>query len=298
MQGRRSAEWPTIGLAVICYGLWLVLTALAGQSPGGLWLFLILPVLAAVTTLHSSLSHEALHGHPTRRAWINEAMVFCAVGVFVPYRRFRALHLRHHANENLTDPYDDPESFYLAWRDWERLPRTVHLMLRVNNTLVGRLVIGPALSLFAFYCDEWKRIRTGEPRALTAWLRHGLGLLPVIVWLTAVGFPLWLYVAAAAYPAYSLLMLRTFAEHQAHDDPDQRTVIVEASPLFSLLFLNNNLHSAHHDNPAAAWYRLPDIARREHAERAYRFAGYGELVRNFAFRAKEPVPHPIWRRHP
>ena len=91
-------------------------------------------------------------------------------------------------------------------------------------------------------------------------------------------------------------MLRTFAEHQAHDDPEQRTVIVEAAPFFGLLFLNNNLHSAHHDNPASPWYRLPEIARREHAERAYRFRGYGEIARNFAFRAKEPVPHPTWRR--
>ncbi len=91
-------------------------------------------------------------------------------------------------------------------------------------------------------------------------------------------------------------MLRTFAEHQAHDDPEQRTVIVEASPFFGLLFLNNNLHSAHHDNPAAAWYRLPEIARREHGSSKYRFTGYGEIAKNFAFRAKEPVPHPTWRR--
>ena len=296
MPSGKFIEWPTIGLAVICYGLWLALSALAGQAAGTFWLLLILPVLAAVTTLHSSLCHEALHGHPTRRAWLNEAMVFCAVGIFIPYRRFRALHLRHHANENLTDPYDDPESFYLAWRDWDRLPRAVRLILRFNNTLIGRLIFGPALSLFAFYCDDLKRMKSGKRGVLTAWPVHGLGLVPVIAWLSFVGFPIWLYAAAVAYPAYSLLMLRTFAEHQAHDDPEQRTVIVEASPFFGFLFLNNNLHSAHHDNPAAAWYRLPEIARQEHGSRKYRFRGYGEIARNFAFRAKEPVPHPTWRR--
>ena len=296
MPRSKIIEWPTVGLAVICWGLWLALSALAGQASGTFWLLLILPVLAAVTTLHSSLCHEALHGHPTRRAWLNEAMVFGAVGIFIPYRRFRTLHLRHHADENLTDPYDDPESFYLAWRDWGRMPRLVRSMLRFNNTLIGRLMFGPALSLFAFYCDDWKRIKSGKQGVLSAWLLHGLGIVPVIAWLFFVGFPIWLYIAAVAYPAYSLLMLRTFAEHQAHDDPKQRTVIVEASPFFGLLFLNNNLHSAHHDNPAAAWYRLPEIARREHASRKYRFTGYGEIARNFAFRAKEPVPHPTWRR--
>lgn len=292
----RSIEWPTIGLAILCYGAWLMLTALAGLTAGSFWWILVLPVLAAVTTLHASLCHEALHGHPTRRAWINEAMVFCGVGMFIPYRRFRALHLRHHANEHLTDPYDDPESFYLAWRDWERIPRPVRAVLWFNNTLVGRLVIGPALSLFAYYCDDVRKIRAGESRVVTAWIFHILGLLPVVAWLTAVGFPVWLYVAAVAYPAYSLLMLRTFAEHQAHGDPEQRTVIVEASPLFALLFLNNNFHSAHHDNPRAPWYRLPAIARRDHADRQYRFRGYADIARKFAFRTKEPVPHPIWRR--
>ena len=296
MHKSNSIEWPTIGLTVVCYAFWLALTALVGAVAGTYWLVVILPALAAVTTLHSSLSHEALHGHPTRRAWFNEAMVFCAVGIFIPYRRFRALHLRHHANERLTDPYDDPESFYLAWCDWDRLPRPARAVLRFNNTLAGRLVIGPVLSLFAFYCGDVRKIRAGQRRVVTAWCFHILGLVPVIVWLTAVGFPLWLYVAAVSYPAYSLLMLRTFAEHQAHDDPEQRTVIIEASPLLALLFLNNNLHFAHHDNPRAPWYRLPVIARYGLADRQYRFRGYGEIARQFAFRAKEPVPHPIWRR--
>jgi fatty acid desaturase len=256
----------------------------------------IVPALAVVTTLHASLSHEALHGHPTRRAWANEATVGIAVGLFIPYRRFRSLHLRHHANEWLTDPYDDPESFYLARRDWEGLPRLMQALLRGNNTLTGRLAIGPALSLVAFYAAELRHLRAGDRSVWAGWLWHFAGLAPVLVWLQVCGFPLWLYAVGVAYPAYSLLMLRTFAEHQAHEDPAQQTVVIEASPFFALLFLNNNLHSAHHNNPRAPWYRLPALCREGCADAAYRFCGYGELFRQFVFRAKEPVPHPYLRR--
>ena len=40
--------------------------------------------------LHSSLQHEALHGHPTRHAPVNEALVFLPLGLFYPFRRFKS----------------------------------------------------------------------------------------------------------------------------------------------------------------------------------------------------------------
>jgi fatty acid desaturase len=289
-------EWPTLGVIVIFYALWLGLSALAGLTSSPLLWWPAVAALAVVTTFHASLSHEALHGHPTRRAWINEALVFSAVGLFIPYRRFKSLHLRHHANERLTDPYDDPESFYLAWCDWHDLPRLMQVLLRINNTLAGRMAIGPLLSVTAFYAGELKAIAVGDRRIASDWAYHAAGLVPVALWLSAVGFPLWLYAVAVAYPAYALLMLRTFAEHQADENPANQTAIVEASPFFALLFLNNNLHSVHHDHPRLPWYRLPEFCRWYYGERSYRFNGYGDLVRRFAFRAKEPVPHPYLRR--
>lgn len=296
MNKNRVIEWPTLGAIVIFYALWLGLSAVAGLFASPLVWWLSVAALTVVTTFHASLSHEALHGHPTRRAWINEALVFSAVGLFVPYRRFRSLHLRHHANERLTDPYDDPESFYLAWRDWHDLPRPIRALLTINNTLAGRMVIGPFLSIVAFYAGELKAMAAGDRRIASDWAFHLAGLVPVALWLMAIGFPLWLYAAAVAYPAYSLLMLRTFAEHQADENPDNQTAIIEASSFFALLFLNNNLHSVHHDNPRLAWYRLPEICRQRYGARTYRFDGYADLVRRFAFRAKEPVPHPYLRR--
>ena len=59
-----------------------------------------------------------------RRAtrWINEAFVFLPIGLVWPYRRFKSIHLRHHADERLTDPLDDPESYYQALWQHESCP--------------------------------------------------------------------------------------------------------------------------------------------------------------------------------
>ena len=48
--------------------------------------------------------------------------MFLPLGLFYPFRRFKGLHLTHHNDERLTDPYDDPESYYRSAMDWERIP--------------------------------------------------------------------------------------------------------------------------------------------------------------------------------
>ena len=73
--------------------------------------------------------------------------------------------------------------------------------------------------------------------------------------------PVTTYILLMAYPSISLSQLRSFAEHRSHADPKLRTNVVETGRFFSLLFLNNNLHIAHHAKPGMAWYRLPDAWR-------------------------------------
>lgn len=280
-----------------CYMLWLLVTA----SHAALGPVLTLVLLAPLVTLHSSLQHEALHGHPTRFPALNEALVFPPLGLFFPYRRFKTLHLRHHNDVTLTDPYDDPESFYYALGDWERLPGWLQRVLDFNNTFFGRFTIGPLVTLIGFVGSELRFMALGDGRVARAWGRHLVGAAVVLAWVSGVcGVPLWLY-GVAAYLGHSLLMIRTFAEHQAHERTGGRTVIIEASPVFGLLFLNNNLHYVHHANPRAAWYDLPALYRARRADyltanEGYRFGGYGEMIRRYLFRAKAPVPHPHLRR--
>jgi fatty acid desaturase len=292
-------EWPTVLLIAGCYASW------AGAGilfwPGH-WL-LAMAVMTIAVAMQSSLTHEACHGHPTRKAWINEALVFLPIGITWPYRRFKALHLRHHADERLTDPFDDPESYYRALWQHEELPGALKFLLRVNNSMLGRFFLGPWLSAFGFFLSDFRLAVAGDRAVRRAWLHHAIGLavvVPVIVF--AFGMPLWLYLLVPAWFGQSIISIRTFAEHQWSEQPEGRTIIVERSPL-SFLFLNNNLHFVHHRSPTVAWYRLPALfrARREEwisMNKGYVYPGYWSLFRKFALKAKEPVVHPFLRRAP
>jgi fatty acid desaturase len=292
-----DVEWPTLLLLGACYVAWFGVTWFYAET--GAWLLLL--IVAPAVTLHSSLQHEALHGHPTRSPALNEALVFLPLGLLFPYRRFKTLHLRHHNDQALTDPYDDPESFYLAVADWQRLPNWLQGILHFNNTFFGRFTIGPLVMLVGFLASEIRLFEAGENRILRAWAVHLAGLVAVFLWTAVVcEIPVWLYVGVA-YLGLSILTVRTFAEHQAHESDGARSVIIEASPIFSLLFLNNNLHYVHHQNPRVPWYRLPQLyrSRREaflEANESYSYSGYGEVLRRYLFRAKSPVAHPILRR--
>lgn len=293
-------EWPTLALIIAASVVWMLL--IGNYSDLGGWV--ICPLAALVVTLQSSLQHEVLHGHPTRNPAVNEALVYCSLGLLIPYRRFKSLHLRHHNNDRLTDPYDDPETFYFAWADWEKLPKPLQIVLTLNNTLLGRLLIGPAVSMIGFLGSEIRMMLKGDTVVMRAWLHHLAGAVPVLLFITLVGkMPVWLYLLCVSYPAMSLLMLRTYAEHRAHEHAEARSIIVEFCPLFSLLFLNNNLHIVHHAYPRAPWYELPSMyqsAREDWQRRneGYVFSSYIQLARSYLFKVKEPVPHPLKRRHP
>lgn len=293
----KSCEWPTLALIMATTAAWTLVISF--YSDWGGWI--VCPLAALLVTLQSSLQHEVLHGHPTRNAGLNEALIYCSFGLFIPFRRFKTLHLRHHNDDRLTDPYDDPESFYLAWADWQKIPWALRLVLTLNNTLAGRLLIGPAVSLVGFYGSEIRAVASGNSGVAREWAHHLAGLLLVLAFLSFVGgIPLWLYIFGVAYPGMSLLMLRTYAEHRAHENAAARSVIVEFCPLFSLLFLNNNLHIVHHSHPRAPWYTLPKLyhdARDEWQARnqGYVFKSYLQMAKSFLFKVKEPVPHPLVR---
>lgn len=297
--GTPKIEWPTVTLIISCYAAW----ALAGFVLWPNYPIIALAVLILTVALQSSLVHEVLHGHPTRNARVNEAFVFLPIGVVWPFRRFKTIHLCHHADERLTDPLDDPESYYQALWQHEELPAAMKLLLRVNNTMVGRFFLGPWLSVVGFFIDDAKLIAKGAPAIRKAWLMHAVGLAVVIPVVTyGFGMPLWLYLLGPVWFGQSIIAIRTFAEHQWSENPEGRTIIVERTPL-SLLFLNNNLHFVHHKSPTVAWYKLPKLFRERRDEwvrmnNGYVFPNYFALLKSFAFRAKEPVVHPVLRRSP
>ena len=290
-------EWPTVILLAIVYSVWLM---------AGLWLWPLSPVatllvMSVTVALHGSLIHECLHGHPTRKSWINEALVSLPLGLIWPYRRYKKLHMQHHADERLTDPFDDPESYYKALWAHEAYPAWFRTVLTINNTLMGRMILNPLLGTIGLVIMDGKAAIAGDAHVINAWWRHLIGVVIVAAILHSVfGIPLWLYLLVPCWLGQSLIAIRTYAEHQWHETPEGRTIIVERSPL-SILFLNNNLHIVHHKLPMAPWYQLPKLFAERRGEwialnKGYWFPNYSALFQAWAFKAKEPVVHPQLRR--
>lgn len=288
----QAPEWGTFALILACYGLWLAL--LFAPLPAWLSVLLLVPVL----TLHSSLTHEVLHGHPFRARALNEALMALPLTLFIPYGRFRDLHLAHHMDARLTDPYDDPESNYLDPVVWAGLPRWKRTVYAVNNTLLGRILLGPAIGQLRFMAQDWAQRR--DRAVWLAWALHLPGLVAVLALVAVAPLPVWAYLPAA-YAALGVLKIRTFLEHRAHVVTRARTVIIEDRGPLAFLFLNNNLHVVHHMNPAAPWHRLPALYRAGRdrylaCNEGYLFRSYGEVFRRYLFKPKDPVAHPLWRR--
>lgn len=291
-QQRNSVEWPTVALLVVFVGAWLGLV-LAGQHLpwpvqvlafvylGGLWM---------------SLGHELLHGHPTRLTWLNSAVGWLPLSLWLPFGRYKTLHVEHHASD-LTDPVDDPESTYVTPAAWEAagpLRRRWFVLLR---TVAGRCTVGVPRGIVRFWMREARTVRTGTEVA--QWAAHVALAVAFGWWLFAVvGMNPWVYVFGFCLGGSACTQLRAFAEHQAVAS-GTRSAVVKAGPVMSLLFLNNNLHHTHHAEPNVAWYRIPtrhralgsdDIA----ADGAglYR-GGYLEVARRYLVRPFGVPMHPL-----
>ena len=294
-QSDRAVEWPTLLFLGGAYAAWALGTA-------GLWQ--VSGVLAVIVTglavaQFSSLQHEVLHGHPFRNPHLNHALIFLPVGLLYPYGRFRDTHLAHHFDPNLTDPYDDPESNFQDPEVWARLPGWRQALLRANNTLLGRLVLGTALGAVSFIRADFIAMAKGNRIIQRDWALHVAGLVLLGLWLGLVGtMPIWAYVLAA-YIGNSLIKIRTFLEHRAHDAHRARSVVVEDRGPLSWLFLNNNYHVVHHCHPNVPWYDLPGLYRTNRAHflrrnEGYVYRSYAQIFAQHFLRAKDPVPHPIW----
>jgi len=294
---RPAVELPTLLLLLAVYGGWLAVTARYGRWP--------LAAVAALTTLmitlHSSLQHEIVHGHPTRWKWLNRLLAIVPLGLWIPYQRYRDLHHKHHIDRRLTDPIDDPESWYWTPEGWERLSRPMRGLLCIEQTFAGRLIVGSWLRITMYLRWDLGNAWRGEPGIRAVWAEHLLWCIPVVLWVKVVcGIPLWIYFVAMVLPANAIQLIRSFAEHRARPGVRERVAIVEQSWILGPLFLFNNLHSLHHESPAIPWYDLPSRHRQERERLIAENGGlvyrtYFDVARRYLFRRHDTLLHPTGR---
>ena len=292
-----ALEWPTLLLLAVTYGSWLVITLNYRHWP----LLVVAPLVIVLLALHSSLQHELVHGHPTRWPAVNRILGNVPLSLWLPFERYQQQHLVHHSDERLTDPIDDPESFYWDAERWARLAPMSRTLIRVQQTLAGRVLIGSFWRIGMFLREELRALRSDQPGIRWVWIEHLAWCVPVILWVKlACGMPRWLYVVAMVVPAYGIILIRSFAEHRAVGAVRQRVAIVERSWLLGPLFLYNNLHALHHEAPGLPWYRYNARYRLDRQRLIAENGGlvyctYFAVARRFLFRPHDELLHPTDR---
>ncbi len=292
-----GVEWPTLILILGTFGAWLALTAAYNHLP----FVIVAPLLVVLLTLYGSLQHETIHGHPTRNNFVNRALTAAPLLLWLPYERYRANHLKHHHDERLTDPLDDPESFYWTPEEWQHLNPLTRAIFYAQQTLAGRIFLGSWWVIGQFWRIEIRALIRNEKNLRRDWFVHLLLCVPMVLWVSQVcGMPIWLYVLALVIPSNGILLIRSFAEHRARPAVHQRIAVVEGSRILGPLFLFNSLHALHHAAPGIPWYRLNELYRRtreqlleENGGLVYR--SYFDVARRFLFRAHDLPQHPQGR---
>ncbi|RON41150.1 fatty acid desaturase [Pseudomonas frederiksbergensis] len=288
-------EWPTWLLLIGVYVGWFSIV-LASERLGRGWSTVL---LIPLVVLWLSVQHELLHGHPTRWLALNKLLGYAPFAVWFPYTLYRNSHLLHHHDEDLTVPGRDPESRYLTAQHWQRSSVFKQALHRLNKTVLGRVMVGAPMALQALARKELRRLRAGDRQAWLMWLTHGTFTLLMLAFIARYSaLPVWHYLLLISVPALSIAMIRSYYEHRPNAQPEQRTVLNEASWPWSWLFLNNNLHLVHHDLPGLPWYDLPKAysARREQwlaRSGGFLVQGYGQLWRRHGIRAIDSPQHPF-----
>jgi fatty acid desaturase len=280
-------EGPTWVVAAAVYGWWCLLVWFHAGIP---W-WLMVPLGAVVIAWHSSLQHETIHALVSVPRPVRWALGFPPLGLAIPYPIYCRSHRKHHRDARLTEPGEDPESFYHREEAWRSYPQVLRTVYTFNQTLLGRLAIGPLLSLSRFLKHETLRVVAGDRSNLPAWAWHAVAVSLLLFWIRDVaGMPLWQYALLVVYPGLCLGMLRSFLEHRYAVLREHRTAIVESGFPFNLLFLNNNLHVVHHLSPALPWYRIPAVWHESRIELlehngGFYFKGYAQIAVKHAFHA-------------
>ncbi|CAN7710245.1 fatty acid desaturase [Rhizobium sp. LjRoot258] len=290
-------EWQTVALAIVIYGGFFAAT----------WFWQSLPAVVVIATgswliaWHGSLQHEVIHGHPTRNQRINDAIGWPPLSLWLPYTIYREGHLTHHRDEHLTDPIEDPESSYFTQAAWEKMGGVGRRLAAWNTTLLGRLTLGPLVMIVSFLVQEAALVLNDDRQRAALWARHAIGVAAVLVWVIGIcEVPLWLYLFGFVYGGAALSRLRSYAEHRYANHHDERTAIVENTPLFGLLFLYNNLHVLHHKRPEVPWYRIPLLYRRHRnalidTNGGLVYDGYLDIARRFLLKPHDDPRHPQHR---
>jgi fatty acid desaturase len=291
---KPAVEGPTAALAAAIYGGWFALTYNWRALP----IWAVCALGAILVAWHMSLQHEIIHNHPTKWRRVNRAIGTWPLALWLPYEIYRITHLQHHNDNRLTDPLEDPESYYYTPEQWRALSPLARRLSRAQATLLGRITLGPAWAIGRFWVAEIPLLVRRRQKRLAIVSRHLFEAALVLAWVIGVcGMPLWLYLFGFVYLGTALALVRSFAEHRADDAVERRTAIVERAWLLGPLSLFNNLHVVHHLRSELPWYRIPRWYRLNREAVLARNGGlvyrsYFDVARRYLLKPHDAAVHP------
>jgi fatty acid desaturase len=248
--GALGLEWAVIGVTIGCVAY---LEA---------WWAAIVAFVVISTRQHGLLIlyHDAVHGHLSCSAWLNDLLVNFAVGVpaLMPVEVYRPLHLEHH--RALGTRCDPERRLLFADQPWNYRPLPWRALLR---QLLGDLLLVNGIRTLATWrrTEAFPAIRRSTLVLAAAWL-GALG-----VWLALAPRAALLALALWLLPLLTLTQLlqklRSFAEHSGGPGVTpgwQDWTYSWRIGLIGRLTLwpyHINYHREHHARPALRWHELP-----------------------------------------
>tara|TARA_Y100000768_G_C23988833_1_gene690710 strand:+ start:5449 stop:6222 length:774 start_codon:yes stop_codon:yes gene_type:complete len=243
-----------------------------------------MPVAAIVIAFHGSLQHELIHNHPFKNQKLNDFLGHITPIPWLPYALYKISHMDHHSCPQYSHPEYDPETFLVSKKVYDQFSKPVKKIFDYNQTLLGRLILGPFISMYWIIKKELKFLLKGDFQNLKLFIPHYIVWFFFAILFQILGISLIEYIIFMAIPGYSVILIRSFLEHRPETIRTHQTCIVEAGPFFSFLFLNNNLHLVHHNDMNLPWYEIPRAyqKQKEHwlnLNGHYFFKGYREVFR-------------------
>ena len=252
-----QVAWPTVALWTATFVAWVV--SVWGYLTHDLTLWVVIPVLSAVTFLMFTVLHEATHHAAGRITAVNEWLGRLSAPFVMIYATFplvRFIHIEHHRNTN-EDIHTDPDA-WTSHGPWWQLP------LRWASIDVG---------YFNFYA---KRLRSRPVRELVEVFGGVIASVLVFVVALAAGHGMDFVLLILIPQRLGLTILSWWfdwlphhgLEHTQRENRFQATRIrVGAEWAVTPIMMYQNYHLVHHLHPAIPFYRY--MAAWEANEEAY-----------------------------
>lgn len=96
------------------------------------------------------------------------------------------------------------------------MPGIKQTLYTFNNTLFGRMSIGPAVSVIRFWSAEFVDILKGDVDKAKDWAVFAVSAAVSLFYIVGIaGMPFWQYLLLIAYPGVSLALVRSFSNTRA-----------------------------------------------------------------------------------